>query len=159
MGGLKSVFFKNRSDAYELTEKVDSFSLSSAQLDVGYLTKGGTEKSKGINLVFPFQTPAKFGPRGTYSYILNDRDAASFHAFLEQVLAGQLPAKHQFTDDVSRRWFSSGDCCWKITKFVDNWHDGGGYKGWFDNAYGYTITRSAMSDLRDCIRDFFELAA
>lgn len=152
------MFLRSRSNSYELTEKVATFSLSSAQLVVGYLTKGSNDKAKGINLVFPFFHPGRYGPRGTYSYLFDDRDAAIFNAFLDQVLAGQLPVEHQFANDVSRGRFRGGDCCWKITKFVDNWHDGGGYRGWFDNSYGYTITRSAAEDLRSCIREFFELA-
>ena len=152
------MLFRNRSDSYVLSEKVATFSLSSAQLIVGYLTRKDRDKAKGINLVFPFQTPTPYGPRGTYSYILDDRDAASFCAFLDRALAGQLPAEHQFTGDVSKQWFSSGDCCWKISKYVDNWHDGGGYKSSFDNSYGYTITKSAAQDLRNCVWEFFELA-
>ena len=153
------MFFNFRSDGYGLSEKVCAFSLSSAQLGVGLLTKAGKERSKGISLVFPFQVPVSppRGPRGTQLYILDHADAASFHAFLEQALAGQLPAEYQFTNDVSGRWFSSGDCRWKITKFLDEWHGGGGYRGWFGRSYGYTITKAAMTNLRDCIRAFFEL--
>jgi hypothetical protein len=152
------LFFNKRTNSYKLNEKVATFSLSNAQLDVGYLSNHDGNKVKGLDLVFPSQQLAPYGPRGTHSYILKDSDAADLHAFLSQVLSNDLPADHDFRNDVSGRWFSSGDCCWKITKFLEEWHGGGGYKGWIDNSYGYVITKKSTLDLRECVGDFFDIS-
>ena len=149
------MFFRRNPKAFRLAETTGSFSLSSAQLQVGYLENDEGKKAKGIDLVFPRQSPGGHGPRGTCSYILQRPDVSRFLVFLDQVLSEHLPAEFQFSGDVSGRWFSSGDCDWVITKFVEKWHGGGGFKGHIDNSWGFVITKSSAQQLRNCVQEFF----
>ncbi len=156
------MFFRRNPKAFRLTETIGAFSLDSAQLLVGYLENGKGDKAKGVDLVFPRQTPAPYGPRGTYSYILQQSDASrflDFLDFLDQVLSRRFPAEYQFSGDVSGRWFSSGDCNWVVTKFEDKWHGGGGFKGRIDNSRGYVVTKASVQQLRGCVQDFLIVGA
>jgi hypothetical protein len=137
------MFFKRSLNSFRLTETIGSFSLNSAQLLVGYLENDTGDKAKSVDLVFPRQTPVPYGPQGTCSYILQQSDASQFLGFLDHVLSRRFPAKFQFSGDVSGRWFSSGDCNWEVTKFVEKWQGGGGFKGRIDNSWGYVITESS----------------
>ncbi|MGB5719128.1 MAG: hypothetical protein WBM34_00415 [Woeseiaceae bacterium] len=149
------MLFRRNPKTFRLAETIASFSLSSAQLHVGYLENGEGKKTRGVDLVFPRQSPGRYGPRGTYSYIFRQPDASRFLVFLDEVLSERFPAEFQFSGDVSGRWFSSGDCKWVITKFVDKWHGGGGFKGHIDNSWSYVITKSSAQQLRHCVQDFF----
>ncbi len=143
--------------AFRLTEAIGDFSLDSAQLLVGYFENSEGDKAKGVDLVFPQQTPAPFGPRGTCSYIFQQSDASRFLDFLDQVLSRRLPAEFRFSSDASGRCLSSDDCAWVVTKFVEKWHDGGGFKGRIDNSWGYVITELSILNLQKCVREFFDV--
>jgi hypothetical protein len=149
------MFFRRNPKTFRLAETTASFRLSSAQLQVGYLEIGEGRKAKGVDLVFTRQSLGRYGPRGTYSYILRQPDASRVLVFLDQALSERLPAEFQFSVDVSGRRFSSGDCRWVITKFVDKWHGGGELKGHIDNSWSYEITKSSAQQLRHCVQDFF----
>lgn len=148
-----------RKKVARIDKKVGSFSLDNAQLEVGSFTNSRGDCGKGINLVFPSIAPGPFGPRGIYSYIFGPKEASQFTSFLDQVLAEKLPASFKFSRDASGRWFSAGSCTWSITKFIVEWHGGGGYKGSIDNSLSYTITKSATQELRECVIEFFGVAA
>lgn len=156
---MPPMFFKRNPKAFRLTETIGAFSLDSAQLLVGYLANDEGDKAKGIDLVFPRQVQVTSGPRGTYSYIFQQSDASRLLVFLDNVLSRRFPAEFQFSDDVSGRWFSSGDCKWVVTKFVATWHDGGGFKGWIDNSWGYVITELSTRQLRGCVQELFDIGA
>jgi len=150
------MIFGDRESTLRLTKKIATFSLDSAQLEIGVLTNSKGQSSKGMNLVFPSQRPVRtFGPRGTCCYILDDVEVGKFLTFLDRVLENELPSEYRFVGDRSGRWLGAGDCLWKITKFVEKWHGGGGYRGRFDNSLGSTITKTAVEELRQTIRSFF----
>lgn len=147
-----------RKNAFRIDNRVASYSLDNAQLEVGSFSNSRGDFGKGINLIFPTTPPTPFGPRGTYSYILSPSEASQLAEFLDQVLAATFPAKFNFTKDVSGRWFSDGNCTWSITSFVDDWHGGGGYKGSIDSSFTCTITKSAIQEFRKCVIEFFGIA-
>ena len=150
------MIFGDSESTLRLTKKIATFSIDSAQLEVGMLTNSKGQSAKGINLVFPSQRPVRtFGPRGACCYILDEVEVEKFLSFLDRVLQNELPSEYQFVGDRSGRWLGAGDCLWKITKFVEKWHDGGGYRGRFDNSLGSTITKTAAEELRETVRSFF----
>ena len=154
------MIFGDSESTLRMTKKIATFSLDSAQLEIGMLTNSKGQSAKGINLVFPSQTPAyTFGPRGTCCYILDEVEVGKFLNFLDRVLENELPSEYQFVGDRSGRWLGAGDCLWKITKFVEGWHGGGGYRGRFDNSFGYTLTKAAAEELRETVRSFFSDAS
>ena len=151
------MFFRRNPKAFGLTEKIAFFSLDNATLEVGIISNGHGEMAKGICLVFPEQQPAPFGPQGTYVYKFGPKQALAFLNFIDQVLLDDLPVEYQFSNDLSDRWFSDGDCKWVVSKYTSKWHDGGGYRGRIDNSWSYTITKKSMTELRQCIAAFFNL--
>lgn len=150
------MIFRPSASTLRLTEKIATFSLDNAQLQIGMLSNTKGESAKGINVVFPSQRPVRtFGPRGICSYVLDEVEVEKFLSFLDRVLENELPAEYRFVEDRSGRWLGAGDCSWKVTKFVENWHGGGGYRGRFDGSLGSTITKVAAEELRATVRSYF----
>jgi len=134
-----------------LDEVIGTFSLNHAQLYVGTVRSEDGQSHKVLNLQ---GASLEDGP-GVGLYKFDSDDAARFVAFLDEVLRGKLPVSFQFPRSETRFLPHDGQAEWKISKFVDKWHHGGGYKGKLDGMGGYTITKQSVERLKECVSDLF----
>ena len=136
-----------------LDEVIGTFSLNNAQLYVGCVQTEDGRAHKVLKIRdASYEEGAVVG-----LYQLSSDDAARFVSFLEEALQGNLPVEYEFPRSETRLLWRDGRAKWKISKFIDEWHHGGGYKGKLGGTGGYVITKRSAERLKECVAEFFSV--
>ncbi len=133
-----------------LDELVGTFSINCTQLYVGTVHTEDRISRKVISLL-----PGQEGPSvGLYAF--SSSDASRFVSFLDNALQGDLPSSFQFPRSETRFLSNHGQAEWIISKFVNDWHHGGGFKGSLDGVGGHIITKLSAERLKICVSEHFD---
>lgn len=152
---LKELFRKvgNSGATSRLDEEMGTFSLNNVQLYVGsFSSKDGSVK-KGISLLQGLQNEEYTSEVALHAF--SKEDAQRLVAFLDELLAGKLPATFRFPASESRLSILGRSIVWEVSEFIETWHGGGGYKGSLEYVAGIIITKSSAESLRGCVRRHF----
>lgn len=143
-------FYRHKRETLE-----GAFSLLNTELRVGTISDTRGKQFRGISLYGGLHGPLLGADR---AIVLDDLHAKHLVDFLDRIRQKQLPA--EFSAAMNR--FET--LRWNISKYVPDWHDGGGLGGsvGIESLLGVsmiptTITVDAAKELRACIADFYGL--
>lgn len=130
-----------------------AFSLLNTELRVGNISDTKGNHFKGISLYGGLHGPLLGADR---AIVLDDVHARNLVDFLDRAQRKQLPTEFS----VSMNRFET--LKWNVSKFLPNWHDGGGLSGTVSissllaaSRIPATITLDAAEKLRACIANFY----
>lgn len=130
-----------------------SFSLANTELRVGKISDTKGNQFKGISLYGGLHGPLVGADRAV---VLDDRHARKLLNFLDHIQGKEIP--EQFS--VSVNCFETLN--WHVSKFLPDWHDGGGLSGRVSissmlgaRIVPTVITTEAAQRLSVCISDFY----
>lgn len=141
-------FYKHKRETLE-----GAFSLLNTELRVGEISDTRGNQFKGISLYGGLHGPLLGADR---AIVLDDVHARHLVDFLDRARRKQLPSEFS----VSMNRFET--LTWNVSKFLHDWHDGGGLSGTVSirsllaaGMIPTTITLDAARELRACIADFY----
>jgi hypothetical protein len=141
-------FYRHKRETLE-----GSFSLTHTELRVGEISDAKGNQFKGISLYGGLHGPLVGADR---AIVLDDRHARDLLDFLDRIQQQEIPAHFS----VSMNWFETFR--WDVSKFLPDWHDGGGLSGRLGiravlgvSMVPAVITRNTADKLRHCIADFY----
>lgn len=127
--------------------------MANTELRVGKISDTKGNQFKGVSLYGGLHGPLIGADR---AIVLNDHHAKNLLEFLDRSQRKQLPTHFS----VSMNLFETFR--WNISKFLPEWHDGGGLSGYVSiksllgvSLVPATITLDAARKLRVCIADFY----
>ena len=136
-----------------LDEEEGVFSLHNTQLYVGTLYDNDGLPKKAVSLLFGSAVEGPASQVVLYDFTI--ADATRLVRFLDTVLRNQIPASFRFPASKTFFLLTDGSVVWTVSKYIENWHEGGGYKGALGSRTGQIITKESVENLRACVSKFF----